>query len=203
MRLVPLSSSVVCLAPLGPGAIGVDEFAEGLELGPPAVLVANPQLQVAQYARLQLTVVPGRAQLEFPAGATEALILEAARRLLAAVAAFRPTGIGFNASVRMEREGDEDPVATVMNAADAARRLDGDQAARGGMKVLYQDDSSRWTWSVDPLADEDDAWIGLVNRHFIAMPPEGLDAVLLWFSTSEEDLQARMRALTGIGAADE
>jgi hypothetical protein len=198
MRLIPLGSSAICLAPLEPGAVDVDAFADGLELGPAAVRVTNAQVQLAQYSRLQLLVTSGRVQLEFPTGASNDLVRDAASRLIAAVAVFRPTGLGFNATARLEREGDEDPVAQLFSASDAAVRLGGSPTARGGIRLIYADDTSRWTWGVDPLPDDNDWWVGTVNRHFAAVPAEPHDELLAWFSSLEGELQQRLRALMGV-----
>jgi hypothetical protein len=121
------------------------------------------------------------------------------------VGVFRQSSCGFNGTARIDLDNDEeDPVGEMLDIAEVARRLGATTKGRGGFKLEYRDGDSRWTWAVDPIADDEAAWLATVNRHFYAIPNDNsLDEALSWFADLAAQLVARLDGLAkGPASAD-
>ena len=87
--------------------------------------------------------------------------------------------------MRIERDaGDADPTAGLTREDVASERL-GATDLRSGVKLLYLEQSARVTLSIDPDADDDDAWLAAMNRHHESLPEgDSRASVIEWFARS-------------------
>ncbi len=191
--------NVVCAAPIGPSAFGVEAFAERLEVGAPddQVIVGDLALNEWEHLRLQLT--PEKAQLGFKKDADSDFVKRAAADFFARRDELRPdAAIGFNAGLGLTLgEDDPDPSEKVVNADAIAAALGAKDGGRGGLTIIYDDERSRWWIELSPQPAQQRMWTFDFNRHFTNFPAAGedRDSVIAWFADVEADLLGRFETI--------
>lgn len=179
-----------------PVALELDRFASATGRSAATSQVTNPQVVLGEYRGVRILAVEGRQQIDFAAEASDNDATTVANWVLGEVERFRPSGIGFNAILRIENDaGDPDPAGQLIRRDLAAERLE-TEALRYGIKLLYLDESARITLSVDPDGDDDMAWVASVNRHY-ASSPEGEErtTALEWFAATSHAFERSIREL--------
>jgi hypothetical protein len=180
-----------------PTAFDFEAFERAAELARPTTQVVNEQIALVEYGRIQVAVTPdGRVHLNTQPNANRDLIRRGTREVLRQVAAYAPTGVGFNGVTRVElEEGEPDPLLALLDEALIVERL-GMPVTRRGLKLVYPSDEARVTLDIVP--DENDVQVCVVqiNRHYASLPDEEhLGAAISWFAALNDELLRLVRGL--------
>lgn len=191
--------NVVCAAPISPSAFGVEAFAERLEMGAPEDQVIVGELALNEWERARLQLTPEKAQLGFKASADAAFVQRAAADFLSRRDELRPEAtVEFNAGLLLTLgDGDPDPSKQVVDADAIAAALGAKGGGRGGLTLVYDDDSSRWWIELSPQPAQERKWTFDFNRNFAGFPAAGedRDSVIGWFADVEDDLRKRFETI--------
>jgi hypothetical protein len=190
--------NVVCPASVASADFGVEAFEEQLDLGEAAEKVVLPDLFVVEWEKARLQILPERIQLGFKEADGD-LVRRAVECFLTRMDELKPEApIGFNAGVRLTvADGEGDPSTNVLDSTALSEALGGTRG-RGGIALVYRDETSRWWVELSPRPDEDRKWTFDFNRHFDNLPEAGetRDEVVAWFSRVEADLVAKFETLS-------
>jgi hypothetical protein len=191
--------NVVCPASVVPADFGVEAFEEQLALGEAAEKVVLPDLSIVEWEKARIQILPERIQLGFKNGADSDLVRRSVECFLGRLDELTPEApVGFNSGVRLKVANEErDPSTKVLDSTALAEALGG-TSGRGGIALVYHDDTSRWWVELSPRPDEERQWTFDFNRHFNSLPETGKerDGVTAWFSDVEADLVAKFETLS-------
>lgn len=189
MRISFAGRNVVSIGAMPLEALRTEGF-ERLAGGRAKQQISTPQLVLAEFDRFRLLATPdNRVQVEFPPDARRDLIRRTVQELVDQLSPYPIRALGFNGLVRIDlSEGDQDPVAPLLDLASVEERL-GVEPARVGVKLTYPLDESRTSLDLMPAEDEEQAWGGAVNRHYASMPDaDELSRAVEWFADLRESL---------------
>jgi hypothetical protein len=204
MRLTWQGRNLISISSMPPVALELDRFAVETARGRATSQVTTPQLVLGDFDGVRIAAVETRQQIDLAPETSDQEASTLAGWLLDEVQRYRPTGVGFNAVIRLEVEGnDTDPVAQLVQREVAAGRL-GIESARYGFKIVYRADSARVTLSIDPDVDDDRAWVASVNRHYNS-PPQGDEraAAVEWFAASSHAFEDTIRELVAVSGHEQ
>jgi hypothetical protein len=208
MRTEFVARGVVCLSAMPPNGLDLAAFEAATGLDRPVHPVINPQLAVIEYGRIRLTVLLGQpssqAQIESVNNPNRDLWRKAAAELIRQATPFAIRGLGFNGFARIETDGDENPVANLINTQVINDRLHA-QLTRAGVKLVYPIEDAQATLDISPAPDDEHAWVAAMNRHYAVVPDgEALERAISWSAALDHELRATVRQLvSGTESLDE